>query len=250
MSRVHQEASLSDDVYYQLKDYILSDIIHPPERLQIAQLSQHFGVSITPIREALIRLSAEELVELRPGRGFFHKEFIPGEQIALHDALHCLLKHAIERGGVRPQSAFSRELKLAPAPDLGAPRPDADIRADVIAIERLLERIALSRGNTQIAALVRGLCERTRISRLISLEMPATATIIHEGARQCADALDRGDSHAAIAVLREQMNHLRQRMPDLAGERRRRLYEAFPLTQPGAGRHIAVRYRDEGGGAH
>jgi DNA-binding GntR family transcriptional regulator len=98
----HQEDLLSDDVYRRLKDYILCDVLRPPERLQIGQLSRHFGMSITPIREALIRLAAEHIIEAKPGRGFFYKEFLPSEQNRLHELLLCLLRHAVESRGRKP----------------------------------------------------------------------------------------------------------------------------------------------------
>jgi DNA-binding GntR family transcriptional regulator len=249
MSRIHQEASLSDDVYYQLKDYILSNVIHPPERLQIAQLSQHFGVSITPIREALIRLSAEALVELRPGRGFFYRDFVPAEQSALYDALFCLLKYAIERGAARPHVRFPYEMKTVPsATPRDALRTEAEVRADVAAAEKFLEHIAMLSGNAQIGSLVRSLCERTRISRILDLEQPANASLIMKGVQELTAALQRGDAPAAITVLREQIEQKRLRMIELANERRRRLYEAHPLLRPGGGRHVMVRYRDDNGG--
>ena len=247
MSRIHQEASLSDDVYYQLKDYLLKDVTRPAERVQIAQLSEHFGVSITPIREALIRLAAESLVELRPGRGFFYKEFVISEQIALYDAMFCMIKYAIERGnGGRSHPRFLYELKpVATGED--APRTDAAVFADVAAAEKLVEQIAQLYGNAQITGLVRALCERTRISRILDMEHPASAFFIINGLRQAAAALQRGDGEAAIAVLREQIEHKRLRMNELANERRRRLYEQHPLLEPSAGRHVMVRYRDESG---
>lgn len=247
MSRIHQEASLSDDVYYQLKDYILSDVIHPPERLQIAQLSQHFGVSITPIREALIRLSAEALIELRPGRGFFYRDFIPAEQSALYDALFCLLKYAIERGAARPHVRFAYEPRDVSVRRREGLRADDEVRVDVAAAEKFLEHTAMLSGNAQIAGLVRGLCERTRVSRILDLEQPANAHLILEGVQAVTSALQRGDSSTAIRVLREQFEQKRLRMAELANERRRRLYEAHPLLRPGGGRQMLVRYRDDDG---
>jgi DNA-binding GntR family transcriptional regulator len=247
MSRIHQEASLSDDVYYQLKDYILSDVTHPAERLQIAQLSQHFGVSITPIREALIRLSAEGLIELRPGRGFFYKEFIPAEQIALYEVMFCVLKYAIENGGTRSPIRFLYELKaLVPVPG-DAARNGQAVRATVLASERLVEQVAAISGNPQLVALARSLCERTRISRLLDFQQPANAAAILEALKTLVLTLQRGDGPAAIAVVREMIEKKRARMSDLASERRRRLYAAHPLLQPGAGRHMVVRYHDADG---
>jgi DNA-binding GntR family transcriptional regulator len=248
MSRVHQDASLSDDIYYHLKDYILADVTSPAERLQLGQLSQHFGVSITPIREALIRLAAESIIESKPGRGFFYKEFLASEQAILYEIIYRLLEFAIDKAGTRLPVRFLYDLKAVP-PLGGDPQPRAEVavRANVLAKEKLFEQIATISGNREVVAIVRNLCERTRASRILDLEQPASAAIIIEDLKQLVTALQRGESERAIALLREQLDKKRRRMQGIANERRRRVYEAHPLLRPGAGRQVILRYEDEKG---
>jgi DNA-binding GntR family transcriptional regulator len=62
-------AHATDDAYAALRERILSGHIGSGERLGEMELSQQLGVSRTPIREALRRLSADGLVELSPNRG-------------------------------------------------------------------------------------------------------------------------------------------------------------------------------------
>ncbi len=62
---------MSENTYYKLRDEIengiLTGVFEPGERLDEVQLATRFGVSRTPIREALMQLSAIGLVEIRPG---------------------------------------------------------------------------------------------------------------------------------------------------------------------------------------
>src|SRR5690606_13298771 len=53
-------------VYEQLKEAILSGALEPGERLVVDQLARDFGTSPIPVREAIRRLEAEELVETTP----------------------------------------------------------------------------------------------------------------------------------------------------------------------------------------
>src|SRR5690606_30811258 len=53
-------------VYEQLKEAILSGALKPGERLIVDQLARDFGTSPIPVREAIRRLEAEELVETTP----------------------------------------------------------------------------------------------------------------------------------------------------------------------------------------
>jgi DNA-binding GntR family transcriptional regulator len=56
-------------VHDALRRLILNLSLEPGAELDEAPLSQRFGVSRTPVREALIRLSSEGLVTLQRGRG-------------------------------------------------------------------------------------------------------------------------------------------------------------------------------------
>jgi DNA-binding GntR family transcriptional regulator len=59
---------LRDDVYRRLRDAIVDGTFAPGEQLKDGELAAWLDVSRTPIREALLRLSASGLVVARPGR--------------------------------------------------------------------------------------------------------------------------------------------------------------------------------------
>ncbi len=61
--------SLRERLYETLKEDILLNKYEPGEELQIDKLAQEFGVSTTPIREALVRLEGDGLVVSIPNRG-------------------------------------------------------------------------------------------------------------------------------------------------------------------------------------
>jgi len=54
--------SLSDQVFYYLKDKIISNELIPGSVLSIDKLSSEFGISNTPVREAVVRLESLDLV--------------------------------------------------------------------------------------------------------------------------------------------------------------------------------------------
>ena len=59
---------LRDDVYQRLRDAIVDGTLTPGERLRDQNLAGWLGVSRTPVREALLRLSQAGLVRASPGR--------------------------------------------------------------------------------------------------------------------------------------------------------------------------------------
>ncbi|MGZ4430867.1 MAG: GntR family transcriptional regulator, partial [Gaiellales bacterium] len=61
--------TVAGSVYARLRRGILDGWIEPGARLRQVTLAQQLGVSRTPLREALIRLAAEGLVDLEPNHG-------------------------------------------------------------------------------------------------------------------------------------------------------------------------------------
>lgn len=60
-----------DAVHQALRDAILSSLLRPGERLNVEELAQKLGVSLTPVRHAIQMLTTEGLVEVRPRSGTY-----------------------------------------------------------------------------------------------------------------------------------------------------------------------------------
>lgn len=233
--QTHRDDLLSDDIYRRLKEYILCDVIRPPERLQIGQLSRHFGVSITPVREALIRLAAENIIDSNPGRGFSYKEFIPGEQIKLHELLFCLLKYAVESCGHEPFQ-LSQDLASSKVDNGRAERGIAELVAAAITREKFYEQLAAPLGNHQLTELIGNLCERTRISRILWFEHCRDNSPAAEEPDDWIRLFQAGKNHDALAKLQKRFQAKAHAMNALAQTRQQRIYEAYPMLRPGSAR--------------
>ena len=62
-------ASVVDQVYAAIRERITSGSLARGARIHQEDLAEELGVSRTPVREALRRLAAEGLVEMRTNRG-------------------------------------------------------------------------------------------------------------------------------------------------------------------------------------
>ncbi len=63
--------SSSEAVYLTLKEAIVQLLLKPGEQISENEISTRLNISRTPVREAFIRLSLEQLLEIYPQRGTF-----------------------------------------------------------------------------------------------------------------------------------------------------------------------------------
>lgn len=70
---------LNDTLAERLRALIVEGALAPGEKLNETALCERFGVSRTPLREALRSLAAEGLVTLRPGRGAIVAPLTPAD---------------------------------------------------------------------------------------------------------------------------------------------------------------------------
>jgi GntR family transcriptional regulator, rspAB operon transcriptional repressor len=83
----------SDSVYEALRQAILTRAFLPGQRLNVNELAEQLGVSPTPVKDALTRLEAEALIEIRPRSGTFVTSLSPedvAESFEIRAALECL----------------------------------------------------------------------------------------------------------------------------------------------------------------
>lgn len=192
--------TLAEQALQLLRDDILSGTLAPDTRLRIHALQQHYGLGLSPLREALLRLHGQGLVTSQGQRGF---AVAPISQAELQD---------LTRARISLDTAA-----LAESMALGG----SDWEAQVLAANHLLSRTPLPRNAGDAAAarqweehhrafhraLIAG-CGSTWLLRLHALlvdhsERYRTLRILHHRERS-SQVRDVVAEHAAItdAVLR------------------------------------------------
>jgi DNA-binding GntR family transcriptional regulator len=94
-------AHVSEDAVLRLRRMILDGGLLPGARLGEVELAEQFGVSRTPVREALRRLAAEGLVELLPNRGARVTQWTPQDLEEIYELRALLESHASRRAASR-----------------------------------------------------------------------------------------------------------------------------------------------------
>lgn len=89
---------LRDEVYDLLRNRIMSLKYPPNFRFDLSALESQLGISRTPLKEALQRLEAEGLIDIRPRRGTFVTGFDPQDIAESYDVrriLECAAAEAL-----------------------------------------------------------------------------------------------------------------------------------------------------------
>lgn len=89
---------LGEKVYEAVRDQIVTCELAPGSSLPVVDLARQFGVSLTPVRDALNRLAAEGLVEDVARKGYFVARLDPEEIADLLDARRLIELAAVEEG--------------------------------------------------------------------------------------------------------------------------------------------------------
>jgi DNA-binding GntR family transcriptional regulator len=117
--------SITEQVYVSLRSDLIACRIKPGSKLRTIELSKRFGVSLSAVREALSRLSADGLAIAHPQRGFTAAPISAADLLALAEAHMGIEALCIQRALVVGDSEWEARL-LASFDALAAVPIDSD----------------------------------------------------------------------------------------------------------------------------
>ena len=85
-------------IYAELKEKIINQQIKLNQRISIKEIAEDFGISQTPIREALNRLIKDELVEYKLRRGYYVIRLSCKDLEEIYDLRILIEVYALEQG--------------------------------------------------------------------------------------------------------------------------------------------------------
>lgn len=193
-------ASGRQKAYAYLKDTVLTDPAMQGEFLSEQEIADRIGVSRTPIREALLMLAAEDLVELVPKRGARVAPLTAREIRELME-LRGIVERYAARQLIAEDRAPVRELRELLVRQAGLTGPEQS--REFIAVDHLFHATLVSGvGNGLLDRHYDGLRSRQVRSGVVALynRQGRQGTVLDEH-RAIADALAAGDAEAACAAI-------------------------------------------------
>lgn len=199
----------ADAAYATLRQAILVGQLQPGDRLGEEQLAGEFGISRTPIREAIFRLEAERFATRQVRRGLVVRG-IPEEQVlevfTVRAALDQLAASIAAQSATTPERARLRWINdemEARMQHLG----HADIRELTMQFHEALAECA---HNTVLRQLVGQLLDSTRRFGPTTLSLPGRASVAIAEHRAMLDAIDGGDADLAGRLAAQHISNARE----------------------------------------
>jgi DNA-binding GntR family transcriptional regulator len=154
-------ATIGETTYRRLRDMILSDALAAGDALQEKKLADMLGVSRTPIREAITRLTTEGLVERTIGLTPVVRRLSANEFIEI---LHVRRLLEVEAAGRAAETGGSDALRAIMMKIQRFREGDIPTPAEHIAVDDALHStVANLAGSRVLAELIRDLRQKTKM---------------------------------------------------------------------------------------
>ena len=205
---------ISDQLRERIEEQIATGELQPGSALDEATLVEQHGVSRTPVREALIQLAAEGLIEMRPRRGAIVTAIGPARLMEMFEVM-AELEAMCGRLAARRMTLPQRQaLLMAHAACEGA-RAQDDSDAYFYCNEQFHAAIYAGSHNQFLIEQTTQLQRRLRPYRRLQLRVRNRMGVSLSEHQTVVDAIVAGDADATARALRGHVAVQGERFADL-----------------------------------
>ena len=215
-------APLSEVAYQQIKDMIVNVKLRPGEQVDEGALAGSLSIGRTPIREALFRLAAEELLQVRHGRGFFVRDVTLSDLKDLFEALLILERSAAALAARRINKEQIRALERINE-DFRKAWQKNDFMQVTLQNSRFHRGIYDAAGNTFLNSYLNSLQNQSQRLAYLCYSKPAAAIDMESHAEhsirdhaRLIECFAAGDEAGAVQAATEHIRLFQNRVNDFA----------------------------------
>lgn len=199
--------SITQRTYELIREQILAGELSASQRLTEAFFAREFGISKSPVREALNRLEADGLISIRPRRGAFVRDFTMRDMEEIYE-----LREVLETCAVRNLHLDSKTMaQLRAAVDEAEQRLNENNREAYVSADAAFHRlIAQANPNSRLRKTIESMHDQMLILRHKTFSISGRNSVKQH--RAILEALARGDREGAAGLMREHILAVRQRL--------------------------------------
>ncbi|MDC0610027.1 GntR family transcriptional regulator [Vibrio sp.] len=204
-----RKADSVDKVYSELKTLSIDYYFKPGKRINEVELAQRFGVSRTPIREALNRLAKEGFMYFVPNKGFYARDMTPKGVHELYE-LRAIIEQASFQ--LACQRASDEDIEKAAqiweesCRTLPEPEQITDWTPVALIDEKFHMAIAKMANNSRLYETLESLNALSRFYRRIDLETPNRRNNAYDEHVEIIKALRNRDIEHGVKLLEKHVS--------------------------------------------
>lgn len=165
-----------------------------------SELAKTLGMSRTPVREALLVLEGQGLVDVRPRKGVRIKPLSPVDMAEIYDVLTELESLAAESAARLNHSDEELNALAASINDMDRALAGNDREAWARADEAFHTELVRLGQNSRISTIVGMMSDQVKRARLVTLHMRPSPSSSNADHRNLLEAIRRGDAEAARRI--------------------------------------------------
>ncbi len=204
----------SETLRESIEELIAIGKLAPGQHLDETMLAEQFGVSRTPIREALNQLASMGIIVMRPRRGAIVAEIGPQQLIEMFEVM-AEFEAMCGRLAARRMTAAEHAALTAAHQACRAARDETDPDTYFYNNEAFHEQIYAGSHNHFLADQARALHRRLRPYRRLQLRVRDRLKTSYDEHQGVVDAIIAGDSDRTVELLRQHIMIQGQRFADL-----------------------------------
>lgn len=202
-------AGAADSVHATLREAIVSGQLHVGDKLVEERIARQFGVSRTPVREAIMKLEAEHLVIRIPRRGLVVRSLSEEEVLQVYTVRTALDSLAARLAASEARPAERAELRWLNDSLREVTRQCDAFKAAELST-RFHEALAQATHNDMLVHFVRQINDRVRRLGEVTLGPPERSLASVAEHDRLLDALDARDPEAAEQIARAHSSNAHQ----------------------------------------
>lgn len=180
-----------------LREMIVNNHLPPGSNYLETELAEMLGMSRTPVREAVIVLESQGLVESRPRRGVRVLPLSARDMEEIYEVLTELEAHAAERAASAPIKAADREAVETALRDMDLALAGDDREAWAEADKRFHDLLVQLAGNGRLSAIVDSFNDQVHRARMLTVRLRPSPTKSNQDHRDLFNAILAGDAAKA-----------------------------------------------------
>ncbi|WP_417667479.1 GntR family transcriptional regulator [Roseibium sp.] len=204
-----------DSAYDRLKADILQSQLPPGFQAPEPDIAERLGMSRTPVREALIRLEADGLVELVPRRGAKVLALSLHDLVEIYDLLIALEPAALAKLAGKPVDPEDLEELEQYVNDMEKAEAADDLDAWGDADEKFHRKLLTLSGNRRLAEYTGNLMDQAHRGRLVLLRLHKEPIGSVQEHRDLLAAILSGDAAAASELARNHRLEVKRTLEDI-----------------------------------